>query len=114
LSLAVAGLFLWPVLPRWACAGQDLQGVGVLRLNDGMPISHEVLKQYIHQSGFNADERLRAQALEIIWNGIQLFRENKILRFRSNKDKLIKKTLAVSSNRIRKLNSNKSNLIVKC
>jgi hypothetical protein len=42
-----------------------------------MPISHEELKQHVHQSGFIADERLRTQALEIIWNGIQLFRENK-------------------------------------
>lgn len=64
-----------------------------MRLNYGMPISHEELKQHIHQSGFNADERLRTQALEIIWNGIQLFRENKIRRYRSHKDKLIKKPL---------------------
>jgi hypothetical protein len=67
--------------------------VGVLRLNDGMPISYEELKQHIHQSGVNADERLRTQALEIIWNGIQLFRENKVRRYRSHKDKLIKKPL---------------------
>lgn len=65
----------------------------MLRLNDGMPISHEELKQHIHQSGFNADEWVRTKALEIIWNGIQLFRENKIRRYRSHKDKLIKKPL---------------------
>ena len=65
----------------------------MLRLNVGMPISHEELKQHIHQSGFKADELLRTQALEIIWNGIQLFRENKVRRYRGHKDKLIKKPL---------------------
>lgn len=64
-----------------------------MRLNSGMPISHEELKQHIHQSGFSADERLRTQALEIVWNGIQIFRENKVRRYRSHKDKLIKKPL---------------------
>ena len=64
-----------------------------MRLNSGMPISHEELKQHIHQSAFSADERLRTQALEIVWNGIQLFRENKVRRYRSHKDKLIKNPL---------------------
>lgn len=62
-----------------------------MRLNDGMPISHEELKQHIYQSNFKSDERLRTQALEIIWNGIQLFRENKDRRYRSHTGKLVKK-----------------------
>ena len=64
-----------------------------MRLNIGMPISHEELKQHIHQSGFISEERLRTQALEIIWNGIQLFRENKDRRYRSHTGKLVKKPL---------------------
>ena len=56
-----------------------------------MPISHDELKQHIHQSGFNADERLRTQALGIIWNGLLLFRENKKRKYMSHTGKLVKK-----------------------
>ena len=62
-----------------------------MRLDDGMPISHDELKQHIHQSGFNADERLRTHALEIIWNGLLLFRENKKRKYMSHTGKLVKK-----------------------
>ena len=62
-----------------------------MRLNGGMPISHDELKQHIHKSGFNADARLRTHALEIIWNGLLLFRENKVRRYRSHTGKLVKK-----------------------
>ena len=65
--------------------------MGVLRLNVGMPISVEELKQHIHQSGFKADARLRAQALEIIWNGLMLFRQNKKRKYMSHKEKLVNK-----------------------
>ena len=65
--------------------------MGVLRLNGGMPISHDELKQHIHQSGFNADERLRTQALEIIWNGLLLFRANKKRKYMSHTGKLVNK-----------------------
>jgi hypothetical protein len=65
--------------------------VGVLRLNGGMPISHEELKQHIHKSGFNSDERLRTHALEIIWNGLLLFRANKKRKYMSHTDKLVNK-----------------------
>ena len=63
----------------------------MLRLNDGMPISIEELKQHIHQSGFKADDRLRAQALEIIWNGLLLFRENSKRKYMSHTGKLVNK-----------------------
>jgi hypothetical protein len=56
-----------------------------------MPISHDELKQHIHHSGFNADERLRTQALEIIWNGLLLFRANKKRKYMSHTGKLVKK-----------------------
>ncbi len=52
------------------------QGVGALPLHDVLPISIEELKQHIYQSGFKADDGLRVQALELIWNGLLLFREN--------------------------------------
>ena len=58
--------------------------MGGVRLNEGMPISLEDLQQHINQSGFKPDARMRAQALEIIWNGIQLFRENKERTYRSH------------------------------
>jgi hypothetical protein len=65
--------------------------MGGVRLNEGMPISLEDLQQHINQSGFKPDARMRAQALEIIWNGIQLFRENKERTYRSHTGKLVKK-----------------------
>ena len=65
--------------------------MGLLRLNVGMPISIEDLKQHIHQSGFKADDRLRAQSLEIIWNGLLLFRENKKRKYMSHTGKLVTK-----------------------
>jgi len=63
-----------------------------------MPTTYANIQELIDQSGFKSDTKLRVQAAEIIWNGIQLFRENKNRRYRSHKDKLIKKALAVSSN----------------
>ena len=62
-----------------------------MRLNVGMPISIEDLKQHIHQSGFKADDRLRAQTLEIMWNGLLLFRENKKRKYMSHTGKLVSK-----------------------
>ena len=64
-----------------------------MRLNDGMPLTYVEIQKHIDVSGFKSDAKLRAQAGEIIWNGIQLFREYKIRRYRSHKDKLIKKPL---------------------
>ena len=65
----------------------------MLRLNDGMPLTCVEIQKHIDVSGFKSDANLRAQATYIIWNGIQLFRENKNRRYRSHKDKLIKKPL---------------------
>ena len=62
-----------------------------MRSNVGMPISHEELKQHIHHSGFNANHRLRTQALDIIWNGLLLYRENKTRQYMSHTGKLVKK-----------------------
>ena len=64
-----------------------------MRLNDGMPISLDDLKDHIRKSSFMPNAICHRQAAEIIWNGIQLFRENKNRRYRSHKDKLIKKPL---------------------
>ena len=67
--------------------------MGVLRLNVAMPTTYANIQELIDQSGFKSDTKLRIQAAEIICTGIQLFRENKNLRYRSYKDKLIKKPL---------------------
>ena len=58
-----------------------------------MPSTYAKVQELIHQSGFKSDTKLRVQAADIIWNGIQLFRENKNRRYRSYKDKLIRKPL---------------------
>jgi len=81
----------WGVPPGWGLRRADLTSGGGVRLNVGMPISHEELKQHIHQSGFNAEERLRTQALDIIWNGLQLFRANKKRKYMSHTGKLVNK-----------------------
>ena len=65
----------------------------MLRLNTKMPLTYVDIQKHIDASGFKSDAKLRAQAADIIWNGIQLFRENKTRRYRSHKDKLIKKPL---------------------
>ena len=67
--------------------------MGELRLNIDMTTTYAKVQELIDQSGFKSDTKLRVQAADIIWNGIQLFRENKIRRYRSHKDKLIKKPL---------------------
>ncbi len=56
----------------------------MLRLNVGMAMNIDELKHHILLSGFSADDRLRGQATDIIWNALTLFRENK-------KRKLVKK-----------------------
>jgi len=63
----------------------------VLRLNVDMSITIEELKQHINQSGFKADHMLRAQALEIIWNGLQLFRKSSKRKYMSHTGKLVNK-----------------------
>jgi hypothetical protein len=65
--------------------------VGVLRLNVAMPLTYAKIQEHIDLSGFKSDANLRAQAADIIWNGIQLFRENKDRRYRSHTGKLVKK-----------------------
>ena len=67
--------------------------MGVLRLNTKMPLTYVDIQKHIDASGFKSDAKLRVQAADIIWNGIQLFRENKNRRYRSYKDKLIRKPL---------------------
>ena len=49
------------------------------------------LKHHIHHSGLSADDRLRGQATDIIWNALTLFRENKKRKFISHTGKLVKK-----------------------
>ena len=63
----------------------------MLRLNAGMALTLDDLKHHIHLSGFMAEDRLRAQAADIIWNALTLFRENKKRNFISHTGKLVKK-----------------------
>ena len=63
----------------------------MLRLNVGMALTLDDLKHHIHLSGFMAEDRLRAQAADIIWNALTLFRENKKRNFISHTGKLVKK-----------------------
>ena len=65
--------------------------MGVLRLNVGMAMTLDELKHHIHHSGFIADDRLRGQAADIIWNGLLLFRENKKRKYMSHTGKLVNK-----------------------
>ena len=79
--------------PGWVSAGQELTRGGGLLLNTKMPLNYFEIQKHIDESEFKSDANLRAQAADILWNGIQLFRENKNRRYRSHKDKLIKKPL---------------------
>ena len=63
----------------------------MLRLNAGVALTLDDLKHHIHLSGFMAEDRLRAQAADIIWNALTLFRENKKRNFISHTGKLVKK-----------------------
>ena len=65
--------------------------MGVLRFNVAMPITYVNVQKLINQSGFKSDAKLRVQAADIIWNGVQLFRENKTRQYISHTGKLIKK-----------------------
>ena len=62
-----------------------------MRLNVGMAMNIDELKHHILLSGFSADDRLRGQATDIIWNALTLFRENKKRKFISHTGKLVKK-----------------------
>ena len=66
----------------------------MLRLNIGMPLTYVEIQKHIDVSGFKSDASLRAQAADIIWNGIQLFRENKTRQYMSHTGKLVKKPSA--------------------
>ena len=63
----------------------------MLRLNVAMPLTYVDIQEHIDASGFKSDTKLRNQAADIIWNGIQLFRDNKVRRYRSHTGKLVKK-----------------------
>lgn len=65
--------------------------MGVLRLNVAMLLTFVDIQKHIDASWFKSDAKLRNQAADIIWNGIQLFRENKVRRYRSHTGKLVKK-----------------------
>ena len=56
-----------------------------------MPSTYAKVQELIHQSGFKSDTKLRVQAADIIWNGIQLFRENKTRQYISHTGKVVKK-----------------------
>ena len=64
-----------------------------MRLNVGMPITYANVQELIDQSGFKTDPKFRVQAANIIWNGIQVFRENKTRKYMSHTGKLVKKPL---------------------
>ena len=66
----------------------------MLRLNIGMPLTYVEIQKHIDVSGFKSDASLRAQAADIIWNGIHLFRENKTRQYMSHTGKLVKKPSA--------------------
>ena len=63
-----------------------------MRLNVGMSLTYAKIQQHIDLSGFKSDANLRTQAADIIWKGVQLFRENKTRRYMSHTGKLVKKS----------------------
>jgi hypothetical protein len=56
-----------------------------------MPLTYVDIQEHIDASGFKSDAKLRTQAADIIWNGIQLFRENKKRKYMSHTGKLVTK-----------------------
>ena len=62
-----------------------------MRLNVAMPLTYVDIQEHIDASGFKSDAKLRTQAADIIWNGIQLFRENKKRKYMSHTGKLVTK-----------------------
>jgi len=59
-----------------------------------MPLTIAELKQYINDSGFMSDIDMREQVTETIWNGLELFRKYKKLKYYSHTGKETKKATA--------------------
>jgi hypothetical protein len=56
-----------------------------------MTLTHKKIQDLINQSGFEFNAALRVQATNIIWEGVQLFRENEKRSYKSHTGKSIKK-----------------------
>ena len=67
--------------------------MGVLRLNAGMQLSLDELKDYIRKSSFLPNAKSHRQATEIIWNALILFRDNKKRKYKDHTGNLISKPL---------------------
>ncbi len=75
-------------------------------------MTYKKIQDLINQSGFESNAEFRVQAADIIWNGVQLFRENKQRRYISHTGKIVKKPSASHQTSIGRYNQEPARVIL--